>query len=635
VQNGLIHTKHTKSASVCFLAACFLSVAASFGGGGEKLIGDESDGSRAVPVHLIKLIDEQGQEISPEDDPILPFSTRQTCGLCHNYDVIKTGRHFNLADSNVPSGRSGEGWIFVDAATGTQVPVSYRKWPGTFTPRQVGISDWRFLRLFGRQMTGGGVGELENLEEPQEIIRGFVSGKLEINCLACHNGAAVHDQGQYGLQIERENFRWAAAATCGFAPVSGSAKDMSDDYDYLMPDVPDDPKLVTPGITYRANSFDAKKQVFFDIVTKIPSQRCYFCHSNKIIGKDQPERWAVDEDVHMAAGLNCVDCHRNGLDHNITRGYENNTDNYQGTSIESWSCEGCHVQGRLGAPRFETAHKGLTPMHFEKISCTGCHSGSLPVQQTRMVKTSRAHALGTYNAAKADDALPHIQTPVFTADSSGKIGAHNLIWPAYWAVIQDQKVAPISIELLKQVAGKLFAAESPVGDGRGAIDTEKINEVLGLLSSSAAIEGKPVYISGGMLFAVDGGKLSEEPHPAAQPYRWAIGHNVRPAAQSLGLGGCGDCHSPDAPFLFGKVTLDSPVVSHAGRVVQMSRFQHMDVNSMKVFARLYVFRPLLAFIVLVCSALVGLIILLYGLKCLECVLKLIAHADWWSWFRDT
>ena len=33
--------------------------------------------------------------------------------------------------------------------------------------------------------------------------------------------------------------------------------------------------------------------------------------------------------------------------------------------------------GRMGAP--EPIHKGLPPVHLEKLSCTACHSGQFPV----------------------------------------------------------------------------------------------------------------------------------------------------------------------------------------------------------------------------------------------------------------
>jgi hypothetical protein len=84
-----------------------------------------------------------------------------------------------------------------------------------------------------------------------------------------------------------------------------------------------------------------------------------------------------------------------------------------------------------------------------------------------------------------------------------------------------------------------------------------------LKALAGSVKGKAVYISGGSLYSLDdSGKLDEiKGHPAAKPYMWAIGHDVRPAAQSLGVRGCEDCHSPDAPFFYGKVTVDSPVKS--------------------------------------------------------------------------
>ena len=48
------------------------------------MLGDVSDGSRAVPVHLIKLYDEDGSVIRPNETHLLPFSTRETCGKCHD-----------------------------------------------------------------------------------------------------------------------------------------------------------------------------------------------------------------------------------------------------------------------------------------------------------------------------------------------------------------------------------------------------------------------------------------------------------------------------------------------------------------------------------------------------------------------
>lgn len=625
LKKGLIIT-----AVCCRLVLVLPAVADS----NQKLLGDESDGSQAVPVHLIGLLDEEGDKISPDDDPLLPFSMRQTCSECHSYGTIGKGWHFNAVDANVVPGRKGQPWIFVDAGTCTQIPLSYRPWPGTFHPEQLGITPFKFTQLFGRQMPGGGAGELES-DNPDEIIRQEVSGKLEINCLGCHNAHPGQDQAEYAGQIARQNFRWAAAAACEFGSVKGIAAAQPDTYDPLMDDA-----IAT---TYRENTFDHLKKVLFDIVRKVPNERCYFCHSNLDLSKDGSEEWIADEDVHLAAGLSCVDCHRNGLDHNIIRGYEGEDVASKNPLAATTTCEGCHTEGRLGAPVPE--HPGIPPVHFEKLTCTACHSGPWPDQKTYRTKTSRAHALGVYGVKKTDEMLPHVMSPVFarqggigaaylgylvTLSGGGKIGPHKLLWPAFWGSLNGQKVTPVTLEIVRRTARRVIGRRMllPSGDWP-ALTAEHITKSLKLLSSEKSIEGKPVYICGGKLYRLDdSGQLCEpEEHPAAQPYLWPIAHNVRPAAQSLGARQCEDCHSTDGPFFFGEVEIDSPLAAEQVATKEMIEFQGIDPFYAWAFAFSFVFRPWLKVAALVSAGLIGVVLLLYGLKALACVVKALAEGD--------
>ncbi|MHC4557854.1 MAG: hypothetical protein ACYS80_11195, partial [Planctomycetota bacterium] len=370
MSKGLIFTGF-----LCLLVLCLSAAAAD---SGQKLLGDESDGSRAHPTHLIPLFPENedseaGEKITPDNDPLLPFSTRWTCGGCHSYGLIGKGWHFNATEPNVAPGRPGQPWIFADARTGTQIPLSYRPWPGTFKPEQLGLTAREFTKYFGRHTSGGGAGELET-EDPDEIMREYISGRLEINCLSCHDADPAHNQGEYFPQVVRENFRWAAAATCEFASVTGSAKDMPETYDPFMPEPLG--KKVPPTISYRKEAFNDKNEVFFDIIREIPDHRCYFCHSNLDIDTEDAEKWSSDEDIHLTAGLTCVDCHRHGIDHNINRGYEGESSTSTNQLVATSTCEGCHlgeesssepVAGRLGAPI--PKHLGIPPVHFEKLSC--------------------------------------------------------------------------------------------------------------------------------------------------------------------------------------------------------------------------------------------------------------------------
>jgi hypothetical protein len=464
-------------------------------------------------------------------------------------------------------------------------------------------------------------------------MREFITGKLEINCLACHNADPAHNQGEYFTQVVRENFRWAAAATCEFASVSGSARDMPETYDPFMPEPPEDPKKVPPTVKYRENTFDHKNNVSFNIVREVPNHRCYFCHSNLYIDSEDTEKWSSDEDIHLSAGLKCVDCHRNGIDHNITRGYQGEASVSTNHLSAALSCEGCHLgekdsslpaAGRLGAPVPE--HKGIPPVHFERLTCTACHSGPWPTEKTILTKTARAHRLGTIGVNKSHEALPHINSPVFAQQPNGKIAPHKLLWPSYWATVEDQNVAPIAFDTVTEVIAPVLAdANRPAPGDWPELTTEHITKGLEALANSA--NGTPVYVSGGKLYQLDdSGKLSEEKHAAAKPYLWPIGHNVRPAAQSLGIRYCTDCHATDGPFFFGDVTIDSPVVAARG-AKKMVEFLKVRPFYTKAFAFSFVFRPWMKIIALGSCAVIAVVLLLYVLKALACVVKVLAGRD--------
>jgi len=635
----------------------------------QKLLGDESDGSRAPSTHVIELIPWdvhpdtgefiKGERIDPDIDPsekvVLPFSTRLTCGgLCHSYNIISKGWHFNAGEPNVPCGRLGQPWIYFDSRTGTQILISYRPLPGTFKPGQIGLTDREFTLIFGRHMPGGGVAERKT-EDPNEILRQYISGKLEINCLSCHNADPGQDQGSvsgYAVQVARGNFRWAPAASSGFASVSGSAQDMPETYDPFDPfmsNIPRRMQRVRPTITYSKTAFDHDKKVAFNIVRQVPAHRCYYCHSNLYLETENTEKWSADEDIHLTAGMTCVDCHRNGVDHNIIRGYEQESAVSENPLAATSSCRGCHlgeesssspVEGRLGAPVPE--HKGIPPIHFEKLTCTACHSGPWPGQKTYLAKTSRAHRLGTPNVNKSPVALPHIVSPVFAKQrgiivaylgralvlEGGKIAPHKLIWPAFWGTLKDRSVTPVDLEDVQQTVGEVFAQiQLPSSGDWPSLTKEHIAEALASLQKT--VEGKAVYICGGKLYSLDdSGKLCEqEGHQAAQPYLWPIAHDVRPAAQSLGVRRCEDCHSIDAPFFFGEVAIDSPVVAERDSVKKMVEFERLRPFYTKAFAFSFIFRPWLKVFALGSCAVLAVVLLLYALRALACIVKVLAEKD--------
>jgi hypothetical protein len=457
------------------------------------------DGSRTTAVHWLQLKDEFDQIIVPSDSYALPYSTKFTCAPCHEYSVIQGGLHFNALLSS-QHGRPGEPWIWADPKTGTMLPLSYRGWPGMWDPEELGMSTWDFTLFFGRHMTGGGISEPRDNEFSPES-RWEVSGKLEINCMGCHNASRQQSHSEWAKQVLRHNFRWAATAASGLGEVGGMASRLPGTWDVYDGPNPDDTEwAVVPVVRYWPSQFDSKLRVFFDIAPRIDDQRCLACHSVTRVGEN---RLTAQQDIHSAAGIGCVDCHRNDIEHRMTRGYEKEAEDYQDEKRDEFSCWGCHMDedlsrkgsktaGRLGAPYPE--HSGIPAVHFERLSCTVCHSGELPSTEPMLIRTSRNNRLGVYGMAQWATEWPQIIEPVFVRDSSGKIAPHRLIWPSFWGKSEGENIWPLLPAEVADAAGRILMVE------------EDAAEVLKAIALYGEIEGIPVIVLSGNVYEpnVDG-----------------------------------------------------------------------------------------------------------------------------------
>ena len=593
-----------------FIGLIFLLQGTLFSG--EQKLGDSPDGSRHPAVHKIKLMDHDSSIIHLYEQPLLPFSTEMTCGACHDYQSIRSGWHFN-AGSAGNDGRNSQPWIYSNPKTLTQIPLSYRNWDGTFTPEEIGMSVFKFTQLFNRHHPGGSVGEQEKFWDKNNIFRWNVSGKVEVNCLVCHDVDPANDRSQYARQLKKQNFRWAPASTVSFADVNGSAKDMPDHYDIYYGLAPDESKFIPPGIDYDKNMFNEKDEVFFDVTRNIPNENCYFCHSSMIVDKKRSEFWQHGEDVHLRRGMNCVDCHRNGLDHQMVRGYPNEYRDRNSPELFAYSCEGCHLSKEHDQAISHNnngqvpQHKGLPPLHFDRLSCTACHSGEIPESESFFTKTSMAHALGTHGINKADSTLPHIITPVFQKDDNGKISPVNMVWPSFWGWKNDGNISPMNQDGYESIV-KNVLSELPLNKNGSwpVIDENQISDILTLFASQES-ESTPVFVSGGKVYVQDSNGLRSLDNPIADPYAWPIAHNVRPAAMALGSGGCTDCHSVDSPFYTGIITVDSPLKTDD---LMMADFHSQNLFAAQVFSNAFIFRPWLKGIIYLS---VGLILSLLAL----------------------
>lgn len=452
------------------------------------------DGGRNTPVHKLDLRDEFGDKIDPGSPTALPVSTRNTCGQCHDYETIAGGWHFNSSRTNTCAGRASEPWFMVDATTGSQIPMSLRAWQGVYKPGALNMTNWEWVNTFGRHMPGGDLGEPADIySEGGHNARWEVSGKLEINCFACHTQDKLYDHSEYVRLMARENFAWAATGALGLGDVGGMGLRVPDYWDALRGlDKDDKVYKVPPHITYDMSKFDHKSRTVLEVDTP-RDKNCLNCHSVTQAGMGHKD---IDGDVHLRAGMSCTDCHSNDLKHDIARGYEGDTSGSMDRGRATASCVGCHngsdktKAGRFGAPT--PKHVGYPLVHFEKLSCTVCHSGVTEEGKIAQVRTSRANRMGVYGRARWVTPAPFILEPVFVKNDEGKIEPRRMTWPAYWGTrAADGSVAPLKPELVQETC----AAELGVREHVGAI--------LATLATNPNNPGTPALVIDGECFAAN------------------------------------------------------------------------------------------------------------------------------------
>jgi hypothetical protein len=268
--------------------------------------------------------------------------------------------------------------------------------------------------------------------------------------------------------------------------------------------------------------------------------------------------------------------------------------------------------GRLGAP--VPKHKGLPTIHFEKLACTACHSGPMPGAQAVRTQTSMAHGLGVHAKDRSADALPWIQAAVFAPQADGKLGPNRMMWPAFWGRLsKDGAVKPLLPDAVNKTAGPLLSVDRSDKTKPPVYKTLDPKTVSAVLDKLGADGGEPCYVVGGKLYRRDGkGGLAASDSPAAQPYAWPVAHDVRPAARSLGSGGCTDCHSDKSAIFFGKVLAEGPAKVAEPTVLSMYEFQGKDPTSLRLWALSYQGRPYFKVLGYTTAGIIGAVLLLYG-----------------------
>ena len=236
-------------------------------------------------------------------------------------------------------------------------------------PLEFDRDGYRYDSLMSSPSSGLISGGENNLDGDYYKAQWDKSGVLEADCFLCH--MPEYNFKARNEQISKLNFRWAATAGSGLAIVTGSVKEE---------------KMVK--VSYDKSRFDENGRLSPHIVREPRTQTCLNCHA-KPGWKKRGANFRARTDVHLAAGLMCVDCHPagkyaseeriKGKDvHQVGKGDDPGGHVRDDLDNTCRDCVQCHEQGYMNAPIAK--HSWLPPLHLERIACQTCHIPQRPVK---------------------------------------------------------------------------------------------------------------------------------------------------------------------------------------------------------------------------------------------------------------
>jgi len=583
------------------------------------------------PLHLR---DEDGKVIDPISDSNAdrPYSPRQTCGQCHDYEKITKGYHFTQGKGERPTADQANRcrWASTPGNYGgtwcSPAPLyRYLSAKNNSSPSEMDMTSFSFITSgCGGCHPGGGSAEFDRagkrydrwMSDPKSGFspgadndfdgdyyqaRWSETGVLEADCLLCH--LPEYDFSQRKKQLSALNFRWAPVAAAGFAAVNGSVKGG------------DPPKAV-----YHKHKFNPDGTISPHIVREPRNQTCLACHA-KPGWKKRGADFRGRTDVHLRAGLKCVDCHPAGSsatdpricgheEHQIGKGDDPGGHVRDDLNNTCRSCADCHGNGYLGAPIAK--HRWLPPLHLKKIACQTCHIPQRTVKSAQVVASdvfnpgakipTKGKHLWTFYGPDMEywnhygdlEMMGHDDKPT---DPFRPVLVHykGLIYPANrihntWPAIEEDGQPGLMQPQMSSIykmwsAHRADPAEYPAlakivdDNGDGVPEINRAVEIDAIIHSVGAMlrdveypmEGKRVvwvmndraYRSGTDYRLLD--KHPWEASPYANVHKYS--HGVYPARSALGANGCTDCHHPNSDFFFSSV-VKYPFNENAKPVIQ-------------------------------------------------------------------
>ena len=589
------------------------------------------------------LLTEEGDTINPLSglNTDKPYSPRQTCGKCHDYELITQGFHFQQGRNEDPQEIQTERMQWVSSPGNYGGPwcspaplYRYLSDKNNDQAALVDMTSFDFVVSCGVCHPGGGSlefdrdglrydrvmvdpssgfspGGVNNLDGDYHKARWSESGVIEADCNLCH--LPSYSNTERVSQINKLNFKWAATAGSGFATVTGSILNNED-----------------VSVAYDPAQFNPDGTIEPHLVRQPRNDACLWCHA-KPGWKKRGANFRDRTDVHLIAGLKCVDCHPAGMSapSDLIRGKEvhqfgkgDDPGGHVRDDLDNTmrSCTDCHDTGYLGAP--VAKHAWLPPVHLDKIACQTCHIPERTVKSAHFVAgdvfnpgtkipTKGKHLwtfydpdMNYWNHYGDLEMMGYDDKPTFSftpelaryREMIYPVNRVHTAWPAIQTEGEPGLMQPRMGDVYKMWTDHFQNPEtypelSRIADDNqdGVIEVNTPEEIEALIASvtqklagiNYPLEGKRIvwvmndraYHSGNDYTQIAMEPWETSPYGNVHTYN----HDIFPANSALGINGCTDCHSYQADFFM------APVVQYPfdgeGKTVSVPQFISLGISA--------------------------------------------------------
>jgi len=592
------------------------------------------------------LYDEEGNIIDPVNDinAEKPYSPKQTCGKCHDYEKITQGFHFQQGKDETATGTFAERyqWVSNPGNYGgnwcSPAPLyNYLSKKTNTSSKEMDMTSFTFItngcatchpgggplefdregfrydkHMDSLKYTAGGINNFDGDYFQAHWNR---SGVIEADCNLCH--LPEYDYKGRNEHLAKFNFRWMATVGSGLALIEGSVKDTID-----------------VKVKYNLSKFGPDGKVSMHLVREPRNETCLNCHS-KPQWKKRGASFTEFTDVHIAKGLKCVDCHAAGSMASDTRikgkevhqfGKGDDPSGYVRNDLDNTmrTCTDCHTTGYLNAPIAK--HLWLPDLHLDKLACQSCH---IP---ERKVKSALVQVSDIYNpGTKITPPAKYVWTfydqnmnywnhygelTMFTAKDQpsdpfipqyakykGQIFPVNAVHSA-WPGIYTEGKKGLDQPKMKDIWGMWMAHRkdnskyselSKITDNNSDTipDVNTPEEIDAFINSVTAclkdlgydLQGKKVvWVNNDRMYlnGIDYKMLEKETWESS-PYAsvYKYSHDVFPANAGLGINGCTDCHSLKSDLFYRQIV--KYPFGEDGNPVTESQYKRLDMSGLMVW----------------------------------------------------